>query len=164
MQSGRSEMNPSDVRLERFVEAQDPVYESVCAELTAGHKTTHWMWFVFPQLKGLGRSATAKHFGLEGRDEAAACWRHPVLGYRLKHCTELVLAVQGKTAHEIFGSPDDLKLQSCMTLFEAVAPDETIFGRVLNKLFEGQRDETTLGLLGTACCSRVTSSVSGKLR
>ena len=133
---------------EHFVEAQKPVYESVCVELTVGRKASHWMWFIFPQLKALGRSVTAKHFGLEGRDEAAAYWRHPLLGSRLKHCAELVLAVQGKTAHDIFGSPDDMKLKSCMTLFEAVSPDETVFGRVLNELFEGRRDEATCTLLG----------------
>lgn len=106
------------------------------------------MWFIFPQLKALGRSSTAKHFGIEGRDEATAYWRHPVLGPRLKQCAELVLAVQGETAHDIFGSPDDLKLRSCMTLFDVVASDEPIFSRVLTKYFDGKRDDVTVGLLG----------------
>ncbi len=134
--------------LERFVEAQDPVYASVCGELAGGRKSTHWMWFVFPQLKALGRSATARHFGIEGRAEAAAYWRHAVLGPRLKQCTELVLAVGGKSAHAIFGSPDDIKLGSCMTLFEAVAPQEPAFARVLDRYFGGKRDEVTIRLLG----------------
>ena len=141
-------MNIPKHDLERFVEAQNPVYESVCTELSAGQKTTHWMWFIFPQLKALGRSATAKHFGLEGRDEAAAYWQHPVLGPRLKHCTELVLGVQGKSARQIFGATDEIKLRSCMTLFELVAPDEPAFGRVLDRFFGGRRDEVTAGLLG----------------
>ncbi|MBC7605003.1 MAG: DUF1810 family protein [Ramlibacter sp.] len=96
----------------------------------------------------LGRSATTKHFGLDGRDEAAAYSRHPVLGLRLRHCAELVAALQGKTAHEVLGSPDDMKLKSCMTLFEAVAPDEPVFRQVLERYFEGERDEVAIGLLG----------------
>jgi uncharacterized protein (DUF1810 family) len=133
--------------LARFVDAQAPVFDTVCAELAAGDKRTHWMWFVFPQLKALGRSGTAKHFGLEDRDEALAYWRHPVLGPRLAQCARLLLGVRGKTAHEIFGSPDDLKLRSCMTLFEAVAPEEPVFGEVLEKYCAGQRDDLTLRLL-----------------
>jgi uncharacterized protein (DUF1810 family) len=140
-------MNTSVHGLERFVEAQDPVYETVCRELAAGAKRTHWMWFVFPQLKALGRSATAKRFGIEGRDEAAAYWQHPVLGSRLKQCTELVLAVQSKSAHKVFGATDEMKLRSCMTLFEVVAPDEPNFGRVLDRYFAGRRDDVTVSLL-----------------
>ena len=141
-------MELSDEGLQRFVRAQDPVYELVCKELAAGCKTSHWMWFIFPQLKALGRSSTAKHFGIEGKEEAAAYWHHPVLGPRLKQCAELVLAVQGKTAYDIFGAPDDLKLRSCMTLFEMVASDEPAFQRVLTKYFDGKRDDVTVGLLG----------------
>ncbi|MFZ3141768.1 DUF1810 domain-containing protein [Polaromonas sp.] len=111
-------------------------------------KTSHWMWFVFPQLKGLGRSAMAKHFGLESRDEALAYWQHPVLGRRLKQCTTLVLAAGiHKTAHDVLGSPDDLKFRSCMTLFCQVAPDEPVFSRALERFFGGQPDEGTLKLL-----------------
>ena len=135
-------------RLERFVEAQESVYETVIAELSAGNKATHWMWFIFPQLRALGRSSTAKFFGIEDRDEAVAYWRHPVLGARLKQCTRLVLAVQCKSAHEIFGSPDDAKFRSCMTLFESVAPAETTFRQALERHFEGGRDDVTLRLLG----------------
>jgi len=133
--------------LERFVEAQNRVYASVLQELAAGKKTSHWMWFVFPQLKALGRSSIAKHFGIESRDEALAYWQHPVLGTRLKECTELVLATGGKTVHEIFGSPDDLKFRSCMTLFAQVAPDEPVFSQALKQFFGGQQDQMTLNLL-----------------
>ncbi len=101
--------------LQRFVDAQAPVIDQVRAELAAGRKTSHWIWFVFPQLKQLGRSGTARHFGIDSREEATAYWRHPVLGPRLAQCTELVFAVQRKSAHDIFGSPDDLKFRSCMT-------------------------------------------------
>jgi len=134
--------------LDRFIEAQSSVYASVLAELGAGRKTSHWMWFVFPQLASLGRSATARFYGLADRAEAAGYWRHPVLGERLVQCTRLVLAARGKTAHEIFGSPDDLKLRSCMTLFAAVAPDEPVFGEVLACFYAGQPDPLTLAELG----------------
>lgn len=133
--------------LQRFVEAQDRVYASVREELAAGNKASHWMWFVFPQLKALGRSTIARHFGIVSRDEALAYWQHPVLGQRLKECTALVLAVGDKTVHEIFGSPDDLKFRSCMTLFAQVAPDEPVFSQALKRFFGGQPDEMTLNLL-----------------
>jgi uncharacterized protein (DUF1810 family) len=130
--------------LERFVEAQSPVYPTVLAELGAGRKTSHWMWFVFPQLKSLGRSGTARFYGLEDRAEAVAYSQHPVLGERLRQCARLVLATRGKTAHDIFASPDDLKLRSCMTLFDAVAPDEPVFGEVLQRLYGGGPDALTI--------------------
>jgi uncharacterized protein (DUF1810 family) len=133
--------------LERFVAAQTPVYGDVCAELAAGDKRTHWMWFVFPQLRALGRSETARHYGLADLAEAASYMRHPVLGARLVHCCSLVLAVEGRDVHQIFGSPDDLKLCSCMTLFEAAAPAEPIFGRVLDVHYAGRRDPLTCRLL-----------------
>jgi len=139
--------NPASHGLERFMAAQDRVYASVCKELAAGRKTSHWMWFVFPQFKALGRSSIAKHFGIESRNEAQAYWQHPVLRRRLKECTELVLSVDDKTAHEIFGSPDDLKFRSCMTLFAQVAPDEKVFSLALQRFFGGQPDENTLRLL-----------------
>ena len=122
---------PDPHDLQRFIEAQDPVYSQVCAELAAGAKTSHWMWFVFPQLKALGRSATAQHFGIASRAEALAYWQHPVLGPRLKACSELVVAVEGRTALQIFGSTDELKFRSCMTLFAQVAPQaHEIFGEM----------------------------------
>lgn len=136
--------------LERFVTAQQPVYATVCEELAAGRKASHWMWFVFPQLRALGRSSTAKFFGIEGLDEAVAYWAHPVLRERLRHCTQLVLGVQGRSIHQIFGSPDDLKLCSCMTLFEVAAPDEPGFGLLLQQGFGGERDSATLALLSSS--------------
>lgn len=132
--------------LQRFVTAQGPVFAQVCVELAAGRKASHWMWFVFPQLKGLGRSATAQHFGIASREEAQAYWRHPVLGARLKQCTELVLGVEGRSANQIFGSPDNLKFRSCMTLFAQVT-DAPVFGQALEKYFAGKGDEQTLQLL-----------------
>jgi len=140
---------PEAVRpgLERFVEAQAPVYASVLRELGAGSKTSHWMWFVFPQLKSLGRSSTARFYGIEDRAEAAAYWRHPLLGPRLVECTRLVLATSGRSAHAIFGSPDDLKLCSSMTLFDAVAPEEPAFRSVLDRFYAGVADAATLDLL-----------------
>lgn len=133
--------------LERFVEAQDPVFRNARAELAAGQKTSHWMWYVFPQLKGLGMSSTAQHYGISSLAEAEAYWRHPVLGPRLKECTELVLAVPDRSASEIFGNPDDVKFRSCMTLFEKAAPDEPAFAQALDRFFGGERDARTLALL-----------------
>jgi len=133
--------------LQRFVEAQNPVYRQVCTELAAGAKASHWMWFVFPQLKGLGRSAIAQHFGIASRTEAEAYWGHPVLGPRLKECSELVLALRGTTALQIFGSPDDLKFRSSMTLFSRVAPGEPVFTLAVDKYFGGDWDDRTLELL-----------------
>lgn len=133
--------------LQRFVDAQAPVYAHVCAELRAGAKTSHWMWFIFPQLRALGQSATAKHYGIASPAEAEAYWAHALLGPRLQECSGLVLAVEGRAARQIFGSPDDLKLRSCMTLFERAAPEEPVFGRVLEKYYGGERDARTLALL-----------------
>lgn len=149
--TARSEaMQDDPYDLQRFVTAQDPVYAQVRAELAAGAKTSHWMWFVFPQLKALGRSATAQHYGLASRAEAEAYWRHPLIGARLKDCAELVLAVQGRTAQQIFGGIDELKFRSCMTLFAQVAPEEPVFGQALQKYFGGAADPKTLELLGEA--------------
>jgi uncharacterized protein (DUF1810 family) len=134
--------------LERFIEAQAPVIEQVRRELRAGAKRTHWMWFVFPQLRGLGRSATAQHYGLASADEARAYLAHPILGPRLVECTELVNQVEGKTALQIFGSPDDMKFRSCMTLFATLRPAP--FRDALQKFFDGHPDKLTLGLLDHA--------------
>ena len=133
--------------LDRFVVAQDEVYDRVVAELSAGHKRSHWMWFVFPQLKKLGRSGTAKFYGLADRAEADAYWQHERLHARLVDCTNLVLGHPDKTAHAIFGSPDDLKLCSCMTLFEIVAPAERAFADVIDRFYDGLRDDATRTLL-----------------
>jgi uncharacterized protein (DUF1810 family) len=140
-------MNDDAHPLQRFIEAQNPLFERICAELAAGAKTSHWMWFVFPQHVALGRSATARHFGIASFAEATAYRRHPLLGARLKTCTQLVLAVVGKTALQIFGPPDDLKFRSCMTLFAQVAPDEPVFQQALDKYFGSIGDAATLALL-----------------
>jgi uncharacterized protein (DUF1810 family) len=141
-------VTPPDSDLDRFVTAQAPLFATVCDELRAGTKQSHWMWFIFPQLRALGHSSTAKHYGLADLAEAQAYWRHPLLGERLRLCTALVLQVQGKTANAIFGSPDDLKLCSCMTLFEAAAPEEPGFARVLERYYGSRRDAATLKLIG----------------
>lgn len=133
--------------LQRFVQAQDLVYESVCNELSLGEKTSHWMWFVFPQLKGLGQSPIAKHYGLESATEAREFWEHPVLGPRLKECIQLVLAQPNTSVRDVFGSPDDIKFKSCMTLFSKVVLNEPCFKEALTRFFNGKADENTLKLL-----------------
>jgi uncharacterized protein (DUF1810 family) len=138
---------PEPDSLERFVEAQDPVYDTVLSELAAGRKRSHWMWFVFPQLRGLGRSPMAHQFGLEGRAEALGYWNHPVLGARLRECIDLMLAVPDRSARDILGSPDDIKLRSCLTLFESVAPDDLRFDSALARFYHGERDPLTLDML-----------------
>ena len=132
--------------IERFVEAQDPVLETVHAELHAGRKRTHWMWFIFPQLRALGRSERAKFYGIEDLAEAEAYMAHAVLGPRLFECTQAVLNGHPKTACQIFGSPDDLKFRSCMTLFSNVEGAPGIFGHALEVFYDGP-DEATLELL-----------------
>jgi len=139
------EYDPYD--LQRFVDAQGPVMTSVEAELRAGRKSSHWMWFVFPQLRGLGRSAMAERYGIASLDEARAYLAHAVLGLRMRKCCSLVLAVQGSSAHEIFGSPDDSKFRSSLTLFKHAAPDEQLFADCLRKYYNGIEDPATLALL-----------------
>ena len=141
-------IDPSVQGPERFIEAQDRVYDLVCGELALGEKSTHWMWFIFPQLKSLGRSPMAKYFGLESRQEAVAYFQHPMLGKRLVECTQLLLSQPNTDAFEVFGSPDDLKFRSCMTLFRQVAPGEPVFGQALARFFHGKPDDATLALLG----------------
>jgi uncharacterized protein (DUF1810 family) len=138
-----------DDELQRFVAAQEPRLDDVRAELAAGRKRTHWMWFVFPQLRGLGHSPLAWHFGLASREEAAAYLAHPVLGPRLREDVARLLLVQGRTAHEIFGAPDDLKLRSCLTLFREVDGIDGVFGRALATYFGGDPDPATLQRLAT---------------
>jgi len=130
--------------LARFVAAQDPVFAQVRAELADGRKRTHWMWYIFPQIAGLGMSAMSARYAIAGREEAAAYLDHPVLGPRLLDCTALVNAVEGRTAVRIFGDVDARKFQSCMTLFAAVAPDEPLFAAALGKFFAGVADRATL--------------------
>ena len=133
--------------LERFVEAQAAVYSAVVRELRAGRKASHWMWFIFPQLAGLGRSATARAFAIASADEAAAYLAHPLLGKRLRECSALALAIDDRQADAIFAPPDDLKFHSSMTLFAEIAPDEAVFQYCINKFFDGEADQATLDLL-----------------
>jgi uncharacterized protein (DUF1810 family) len=132
--------------LQRFVAAQAPVYRQVTAELSRGRKQSHWMWFIFPQLAGLGHSPMAQRFAVASREEAAAYLEHPTLGARLRECTALVNVAEGKTIREILGSPDDLKFRSSMTLFNAVASDPE-FSAALDKYYRGEPDQKTLQLL-----------------
>ena len=138
---------PDPFDLQRFVEAQHGVYRQVTAELSAGRKQSHWMWFIFPQIAGLGFSAMAQRYAISSREEAAAYLAHDILGLRLGECTRLVLAVQNKTIREILGSPDDLKFRSSMTLFSAVSADP-IFDEALTGYYAGAKDQATLDLLG----------------
>lgn len=136
--------------LERFLEAQEPVYAQVRAELRAGRKRTHWMWFVFPQLQGLGQSPISRRYALASLDEARAYLDHPVLGPRLLECTQLVSALEGRTLAEIFGFPDDLKFRSCMTLFAAAGGSEApLFEAALAQYCQGERDARTLAALAS---------------
>jgi uncharacterized protein (DUF1810 family) len=136
--------------LARFVHAQQGVYPSALAELRSGSKRSHWMWFIFPQFRGLGRSPTSQHYAIKSAGEARQYLAHPVLGARLLECCRVLLSLEGRSAHDIFGSPDDRKLRSSMTLFESVAGAEQAFSAVLDKYFEGSRDRRTLELLGQA--------------
>jgi len=130
--------------LQRFVDAQNPVYEQVCAELRSGSKQGHWMWFIFPQLRGLGHSHMATRFGISSRQEAEAYWNHPILGPRLAECTRLVNLVEGRSIDRIFGAPDDMKFKSSMTLFACVASENQIFKDAIKKYFEGALDPLTV--------------------
>ena len=137
-------MNPDPFDLRRFIAAQDPVMDAVLAELRAGRKASHWMWFVFPQIQGLGSSSMARHYALASRQEARAYHEHPQLGARLQECTRLVLQVQERPVEQIFGYPDDLKFHSCMTLFAQVAPEVALYRAALQKYFAGVPDARTL--------------------
>jgi uncharacterized protein (DUF1810 family) len=133
--------------LARFTGAQEAVYPRALAEIRGGAKRSHWMWFIFPQIDGLGFSSTAKHYAIKSVEEARQYLAHLVLGPRLRECAEAVLAVEGRSASQIFGSPDDLKLKSCMTLFESVAGRASVFGQVLDKYYQGKRDTRTQEIL-----------------
>jgi len=140
-----TDANPFD--LERFVSAQAPVFTPALSELKAGRKRSHWMWFIFPQLRGLGHSSTAQFYVISSLDEARAYLAHPVHGPRLIQCTETVLAVEGQSLHEMFGSPDDLKFCSSMTLFAlAAGGDESVFQQALDRYCDGRTDERTVAL------------------
>ena len=132
------------MNLERFVEAQAPAYARALAELKAGKKQSHWMWFIFPQIAGLGHSPMAQMYAIRNLAEAQAYLAHSLLGPRLRECCQAVITVEGKTAHAIFGSPDDLKFRSSMTLFAHAWPDEKLFQAALDKYFSGDADPLTL--------------------
>jgi uncharacterized protein (DUF1810 family) len=140
-----SAVDPFD--LKRFVDAQAPVYRSVVDELRGGRKRSHWMWFVFPQLRGLGSSPMASRYGIASLEEARAYLRHDLLGPRLHECTQLVNQVQGRSIAEIFGSPDDLKLRSSMTLFARATEDNRDFVALLDRYYDGDQDELTVAAL-----------------
>lgn len=133
--------------LQRFVDAQSSVYEQACSELRAGRKQGHWMWFIFPQMRGLGHSEMANTFGISALDEAKAYLAHPVLGPRLRECTRLANAVNGRSIEQVLGYPDDLKFHSSMTLFAQAAPKEQVFTDALEKYFTGGLDPATIALL-----------------
>ena len=134
--------------LNRFLEKQEFAYEQALTEISRGQKRTHWMWYIFPQLEGLGFSATAQRYSIKSLEEAKAYLDHPVLGPRLLRCAEAILRVEGRSAEEILGYPDDLKLRSCATLFACVLPAGSVFDRLLEKYYAGRRDDKTLQLLG----------------
>ena len=133
--------------LQRFVDAQQPVFERGCRELRQGRKQSHWMWFVFPQLRGLGRSETAQKYAISSREEAAAYLAHPILGPRLRECSRIVAELEGLSAEDIFGYPDEMKFRSSMTLFAQATADNEIFQRSLQKYFQGEPDPGTLAAL-----------------
>ena len=134
--------------LNRFLSAQAPMFQQVVAELQAGEKRSHWIWFIFPQLKGLGQSSTSEFYGIGTLEEARAYARHPVLGPRLEQCTRLVNLVEKRPIEQILGYPDDLKFRSSMTLFARAAPENAVFNDALKKYFNGEPDRRTLELLG----------------
>ena len=134
--------------LKRFVQAQEDDYERALSEIKSGRKQSHWMWYIFPQFAGLGFSSTSMRYSIKSVAEAKAFLRHPVLGPRLMECAEAAFCVEGRSAYEIFGSPDDMKLKSCATLFACVSPTGSVFERLLDKYFQGERDHKTLRLLG----------------
>lgn len=136
--------------LERFVTAQERDFPGALAELRAGRKRSHWMWFIFPQIRGLGTSAMSQRYGIGDLAEARAYLAHPVLGPRLRECAEALLAARGASAHDIFGSPDDLKLRSSATLFARASAPGSVFERLLEKYFDGAPDDRTLRLLAQA--------------
>jgi uncharacterized protein (DUF1810 family) len=136
-----------DYNLQRFLDAQELVYDTVLDELRAGRKSSHWIWFIFPQITGLGHSGMAQKFAIASLEEAKAYLQHPVLGPRLRACTQLVLNVNGRSAEEIFSFPDNLKFRSCLTLFMTATTDNKIFKDALLKYFDGKPDQLTLDLL-----------------
>ena len=140
-------MNEDPFNLSRFLTAQERTYDRALSELKRGEKESHWMWFIFPQIDGLGHSETAKKYAIKSRQEAEAYLQHPVLGQRLVQCSEALLKIQGRTASEIMGYPDDLKLNSSMTLFASISKAGSVFHQAIDRYFQGQTDRRTLDLL-----------------
>lgn len=134
--------------LTRFVQAQERDYEQAMSEIRSGRKRSHWMWYIFPQIEGLGVSSTSRHYAIKSVAEAEAFLRHPVLGPRLLASAQATMEVEGRSAFELFGTPDDMKLRSCATLFASVSPAGSVFQQLLDRYFDGEPDATTLGLLG----------------
>ena len=145
MTSGAGAADPYD--LARFVRAQEPDYDEAMSEIRSGRKRSHWMWYIFPQFDGLGVSSTSRHYAIKSVAEAEAYLHHPVLGQRLLESARAVLGVEGRSALEVFGSPDDMKLRSCATLFASVAPAGSVFEQLLERYFGGERDDKTLRLI-----------------
>ncbi len=142
-------MEKEPLTLQRFVSAQRPIYQQVLEELNDGAKRTHWMWYIFPQIKGLGVNEMARYYSLENLQEARMYLAHPVLGSRLRECCEIVLNIRNKTAAQIFGHPDDLKFRSCLTLFNLAAPDEVLFKKLIDKYYKGFLDPKSIEILKT---------------
>ena len=138
---------PDDYNLNRFLEAQESTYQTALSEITNGKKRSHWMWYIFPQVAGLGFSETSQYYGIKTIAEAKAYLNHPVLGKRLIEISEVLLTINGKSANQVFGSPDDMKLKSSMTLFAAISDEDSVFNKVLEKYFDGKEDAKTLQLL-----------------
>lgn len=136
-----------DTDISRFIKAQENIYAEVVKELLHGKKTSHWMWFIFPQIIGLGFSSTSKYYSIKTIDEAKEYLKHPILGNRLLECANILIKTEGKSAESIFGYPDDMKLQSSMTLFSFISPESTVFLQVLNKYFKGEKDQKTMEIL-----------------
>lgn len=141
-------MHDDPFHLDRFVKAQPGDYEVALAEIQAGEKRSHWIWYIFPQLDGLAFSSTSKYYAIRNLDEARAYLAHPLLGPRLLTCAEALLNLQNRSAAEVFGFPDDLKVRSCATLFACVAPSPSVFDRIIDKYYNRERDSKTLALLG----------------
>ena len=135
--------------LNRFISAQENIYPKVISELNGGYKQSHWMWFIFPQIDGLGRTQTARHYAIKSKQEADEYLRNPILGSRLLECSDILLSLEGRSVSDIFAYPDDLKLHSCMTLFSAMAESHSVFEQVLDKYFESEQDTKTLQILET---------------
>ena len=140
-------MKNDKYNLNRFIDVQEDFYKQVVTELLNGYKKTCWMWFIFPQIDGLGESSISKRYSIKDKEEALEYLENPILGKRIRECTEIILNINDKTAFEIFGSPDDMKLKSSMTLFADISDSHSIFHRVLDKYFNGTKDKLTLDLL-----------------